>query len=314
MAKVTVLISAYNEEHYVAASIQSIIDQTHADLEILVADDGSSDGTFDIIQSFQDPRLKSFRNENQGKAATLNFLLEHATGEYVVIQDGDDISVPNRIQVLHECMEQNPKLGLALSGHALLIDNKPTAPRSIYRDEATCKTMIDALQLPGHDPTACIRTTIARNFKFNSELKVGQGVDFIFRVAEQYPIMVLEDVLYHYRVHFKSVTRSNPEKKARNLFVVMNLAKQRRQQAEMDFDEFMSANAQWARDPDNNLSGHFVESTFISVSNGKRGEAIRTALVALRYISRNIRYAKPMLYALTPGFVGAMGKKLFGRG
>ena len=312
MASVSVLISAYNEERYICASIQSILDQSFDDIEVLVADDGSSDSTFDKISSFKDNRITAFKNKNQGKAATLNFLLEQATGKYVVIQDGDDISCATRIQKLWDHMEQHPSLAIVLSGHSLIVDDKVVAAKAKPVSPQKCQQEIEALRLPGHDPTAFVRSDIANQFRFNSDLRMGQGLDFIFRIAEQHPIEVYGEALYQYRVHFKSITRSDPMRKARLMFEVLNLAKQRRGQSVMEFDEFLEQNARWVKDPDNNLSGHFTESAYLCVQQNKRLEAIKTALVSLRFLPRGRRYLKPLLYALSPKFVVAFGKRKFG--
>lgn len=98
---ITVLIPAYNVEKYIKDAIESIIAQTYSNLEIIVVDDCSTDGTFSILEEikYYEPRLKLFRNnENSGIVKTLNFGLSVSNGEYIVRMDGDDLCHPSKIE------------------------------------------------------------------------------------------------------------------------------------------------------------------------------------------------------------------------
>lgn len=311
--RVSVLISAYNEEKYIGASVRSMLSQTFRDIEVLVADDGSSDNTFKKILDIKDERIFPIQQENKGKAATLNGLIARARGKYVLIQDGDDISTSDRIQKQYDHLEANPHLAMVLSGHSLIIDDKVVAPRGARKGVAECENMIRRLQLPAHDPTLFVKKEVAKQFLFDESLRIGQGVDFIFRVAERYPMEVIGDVLYHYRIRQSSITKADPLLKAKRLHEVMNKAKTRRGESPWGFEEFLKINSKWAKDKDNNLSGHFTESAFLSVIQGRRMEAISTALVSLRYLRNNKAYLKPVIYALLPEKICRWGKQKFGQ-
>ena len=307
------MISAYNEEKYVVESINSILEQSFKEIEILVVDDGSSDATFNKILEIKDDRIVAVRQENRGKAATLNSLIGMAKGKYVMIQDADDVSAKNRIQIQFDYLESNPHLALVLCGHGLIINNKVVAPRGVKRDSFECSSLVKNLRLPAHDPTLFVRKDIARNFLFDESLRIGQGVDFIFRIAESNPIEVISDVLYFYRIRPSSITRADPLLKAKRLFEVMNKAKVRRGEAPWTFEEFMKINSRWANDKDNNLSGHFTESTYLSVIHGRRLEAISTALTSIRFWRNNKAYLKPVLYSIVPKKLCRWAKKRFGQ-
>lgn len=313
LPKVSVMISAYNEEKYIIESLRSILAQSFKDIEILVADDGSSDNTYKKILELEDPRIVAIRQENKGKAATLNGLIARAKGKYVMIQDGDDISATDRIQTQYTYLENNPHLAMVLAGHSLIIDDKTVAPRAVSKDVSECAQIIKNLQLPAHDPTLFVKRDIAQKFLFDESLRIGQGVDFIFRVAEAYPMAVIGEVLYHYRIRATSITKADPVVKAKKLFDVMNKAKTRRGEAAWSFEEFLRINGKWANDKDNNLSGHFTESAYLSVMQGRRLEAIRTALVSLKYWKNNQAYLKPAVYALLPKSICRWGKRRFGQ-
>lgn len=99
MPKVTVLMSAYNGEKYLREAIDSILNQTFKDFEFLIINDGSTDRTAEILQSYQDPRIKIINNEkNMGLTKSLNKGLKIARGKYIARMDADDVSIPDRLK------------------------------------------------------------------------------------------------------------------------------------------------------------------------------------------------------------------------
>jgi len=111
---VSVLIAAYNEEKYILECIDSIINQTYNNIEIIVIDDGSTDKTLDILESYNDNRLKIFTHENRGRVFSRNRALSLASGKYVILQDADDWSDKRRIESQVNTAEElngNPVVG-----------------------------------------------------------------------------------------------------------------------------------------------------------------------------------------------------------
>ncbi len=95
---VTVVMTTYNGEEFVAKTIQSILDQEFSDFELIIIDDASSDRTVDIIGQFDDPRIRLFPNDkNLGISVSRNQGLSLARGKYVAPHDHDDISYPHRL-------------------------------------------------------------------------------------------------------------------------------------------------------------------------------------------------------------------------
>ena len=105
---VSVIIPVYNAEKYVEQAVRSIMIQTYQNLEILITDDCSTDGSFAILQKLatEDSRIKLSRNtENQKIVRTLNALVERASGKYIARMDADDISLTKRIETQVALME-----------------------------------------------------------------------------------------------------------------------------------------------------------------------------------------------------------------
>ena len=111
--QVSVLMSVLNGERYLHGAIDSILGQTFTCFEFIVIDDGSNDGTAEILSSYRDPRIRVIRSEQRaGVAATLNKGLGLASGEYIARQDADDISLPDRLQKQWAFLKDHPEVGV----------------------------------------------------------------------------------------------------------------------------------------------------------------------------------------------------------
>ena len=117
MAKVTVLMPTYNVAPYMKEAVESVLQQTYSDLELLVIDDCSTDGTLDVVGAIEDPRIRIERNErNLGLADNLNRGLSLITTEYVARMDGDDIALPNWLEKEMAYLETHPEVGVCGGG------------------------------------------------------------------------------------------------------------------------------------------------------------------------------------------------------
>lgn len=126
MDLISVIMPTYNVEKYVAEAIESILNQTYKNIEFIIVDDFSTDGTYEICKSFakKDNRIKLFKNtQNLRISRTLNFALTKVTGKFVARMDGDDISVPNRLEVMKKYLDSNPEIKLVGTG-AITINEK----------------------------------------------------------------------------------------------------------------------------------------------------------------------------------------------
>ncbi len=130
---VSILISVYNSEHTIENSVDSIINQTYNNLEILILNDGSTDNTSKILEklSLKDNRVKLFSNkENLGLTKSLNVLIKHSTNNIIARHDADDISYPNRIESQLNFLLQN-NLDVTYS-RAIRNDTGNVVPRFSY--------------------------------------------------------------------------------------------------------------------------------------------------------------------------------------
>jgi glycosyltransferase involved in cell wall biosynthesis len=123
MPVLSVVMTAYNAEQYVAESIKSILSQTYSDFEFIIINDGSSDNTDNIIKQYNDKRIKYIPYlNNRGSVPCLREAIELANGILIATQDADDISLPNRLELQTNYMVQHADI-FCLGGRAIKIDD-----------------------------------------------------------------------------------------------------------------------------------------------------------------------------------------------
>ena len=112
VSTISVIMPAYNCEKYIRQAIDSILNQTCQNIELIISDDKSTDNTKKILDSYSDTRIKRFDNNvNLGYLKTFNKLIAFAKGEYIAFQDGDDYSDINRLDLLLTEFKKDNELG-----------------------------------------------------------------------------------------------------------------------------------------------------------------------------------------------------------
>jgi len=119
-----VVITVFNGESYFDRAVPSILAQTYEDFELIIADDGSTDKTPQLMEELAswDHRIMILSPGRLGRAKALNYAISHSSGEYIMVQDLDDISFPNRLAAQTEFLDQHPEVGL-LGGYYEVVDS-----------------------------------------------------------------------------------------------------------------------------------------------------------------------------------------------
>lgn len=135
MPRVSVVIASYNHAPFIADSLNSVLAQDFADIEILVTDDGSTDGTAERVAAMGDPRIHLERLAvNRGACVAMNRGIRRARGEYIAVLNSDDVFLPGKLGAQVAFLDAHPQVG-AVFGYPLLIDE-----RGRRLDEATRRT------------------------------------------------------------------------------------------------------------------------------------------------------------------------------
>jgi len=304
MAKplVSVLISVYNAGKYLRSSVQSILSQTYSNLEILIIDDGSTDGCMESITDLKDHRIRIIKQENSGKPVALNRAMDQLTGEFYAIQDADDISYPQRIERQLDYILKHSELAAVFTGYDIILNDRRVAPRFRFKGVQQCREDIKRIHLPAHDPTAMFRISLVKDMKYDPSLRIGQGWDYILRVGERYPLTVIDECLYSYRYHDESSTRRDQVRREKKIRDVVSKACQRRG---IDINKVLtlqksSSTKLLYRGKEHGIIPHFMESVLDLRNSDRYWQALRTALILLSMHPLDLNYYKPLVYFFAP--------------
>jgi glycosyltransferase involved in cell wall biosynthesis len=200
---------AFNAEKYIGEAIESILNQSFRDFELIISDDCSTDATWDVIQKYvkKDKRIRAYRNKkNVYIAENRNTLVKLAQGKYIAWQDADDISIPDRIRKQFDFMEAHPSVGI-VGGYLQFFDG--TTDKSIRKyatdDKSLRKTIFR--YSPVAQPTAMIRKECFDKVGlYNPAYPPAEDIDMSFRIGTKYEFANLPFVTLRYREHNSSAT------------------------------------------------------------------------------------------------------------
>ena len=132
MPKISIIMSCYNHDKFVGEAINSVLNQSFKDFEFLIIDDNSTDKTFEIVNSFKDPRIKTFRNEkNFGMVFNTNSLIKKSNGEYIAIINSDDSWLPEKLQKQFDFLENNVDYGACFTVANIIDEDNKIIKNSI---------------------------------------------------------------------------------------------------------------------------------------------------------------------------------------
>jgi glycosyltransferase involved in cell wall biosynthesis len=281
-------------------AVDSVLNQTYRNIELVVVNDGSTDGAFDYIADITDSRLRIIHQENTGKSLALNRALREISGEFYAVQDADDISYPERIERQLQRMLDEPDLAAVFCGHDLVLRGKRCAPRFRAKDRDECNENIREYRMPAHDPTAMYRVELVRGFEYDPAFRIGQGYDYILRVGEQYPMTVLGECLYSYRVHDQSITKGDPRQRSQMVRALLKKACERRGECFDTRFPVRNRSRQINRMRDNSLATNFMESVVDLRSVGRWWEALEAGLICAKLHPLDPFYYRALLFAILP--------------
>ncbi len=214
----------YNAETYLAEAIESILSQTFTDFELLIINDGSTDNSKKIINSFSDNRIRLVDNETNIKLiATLNKGIDLARGKYIARMDADDISVPTRLEKQVTFMESHPEVGVCGSWFETFGNEKKTVK---YPEKDEDILMMLLHQTPFCHPTIIFRKEVfeKNSIRFLPEFLHAEEYDVWVRLAGNTRFANIPEVLLFYRQHEASVSNSFKDIQTKNTFRIIRQA------------------------------------------------------------------------------------------
>jgi glycosyltransferase involved in cell wall biosynthesis len=222
---ITIGIPAYNALPWLKDCIESVRSQSDPNFEILVIDDGSTDGTWEFIRSIRESRLRVLRQENRGITKTLNRMLDEIRTPWLMRLDADDVAMPNRIEMVSSLIKTNPDAGLFYSdashyqnGHCLGLlkttKGSPQAIREITKSGRLLAINHSSVTLN----TSKARATGGYRFDLNVE-----EYDLFWRMALRYDAVYIDKSLVGYRVNPNGISFRDVRSQSINLLYVQYL-------------------------------------------------------------------------------------------
>jgi len=207
MKLVTVGIPFYNTEAYIENCVQSILNQSYTNLEIILLNDGSKDNSLEIVKKINDPRIKIISDgENKGLIFRLNQLIDIAQGEYFARMDADDIMFPSRIEKQIAILEATPRIDVVHSDAVSIDDNNSILG---YRYSADITTAVDIInrKVPIH-PTVFARTSWFKKYHYSKEFHWIEDFELWNRSASETVFFNIKEPLLFYR----EISQNNSKK------------------------------------------------------------------------------------------------------
>ena len=207
---VTVLMPVYNAAAYLPEAMESILEQTFREFELLIVDDGSVDESAKIVRSYGDPRVRLVSTENRGVAEALRLGVELAAGAYIARMDADDAALPERLSRQVEVLERHPDVAVVHS-KVDYVDEYGRVIRAGMGDPTSdLQTRWDLVwhNVPFHSTTMMRASILRRNgLNYRTEMDLAEDFDLWNRIAMVGAFYFIPEVLLRYRIHGGAVTR-----------------------------------------------------------------------------------------------------------
>ena len=202
--KVSVIIPNYNYSRYISEAINSVLAQTVTDIELIVVDDGSTDGSKEILESYG-TRIRAIFQQNQGVAAARNHGVRSSRGEYIAFLDADDFWFPEKIAKQIEVLAGDPELGLV---HVGLVEIDGGGNRLAEKSDGMVGWVADDLLrlersviLGGGSGFMVTREAFDAVGGFDCRLSTSADWDLFYQIGSRYQVGFVPDILLAYRIH-----------------------------------------------------------------------------------------------------------------
>ncbi|MDR7240807.1 glycosyltransferase family 2 protein [Neobacillus drentensis] len=212
--KLSVVTAVYNGGEFIRDSIESILNQTHANFEYIIVNDGSTDETKDILAQITDTRVKVIHQvKNQGAAKCLQLAIARANGSLIAIQDADDISFPHRLEKQASFLINNPEFGLIGSYIQCICQQKDLQRRALFTERLI--NSVHPQDYYGsrfcHGTFMFSKMVYEQIGGYSSKYKIAYDFDLLQRFRLAAKIHKIPEKLYGYRIHNASLSNQDIE-------------------------------------------------------------------------------------------------------
>ena len=222
--KISLIMSVYNGEDYLAEAIESVLSQSFRDFELIIINDCSKDSTGDILEKYaqQDERVKVHTNEvNLRLPSSLNKAMEFAQGKYIARMDADDICLPDRLERQYDFMEKNPHIALSSCRFMTLKNGVIASGGCGGRNDSESIKALLLVTNPILHPGIIAKADVIKKLGYDKNFTCTEDMELWTRfVISGYNVEIQPEYLMIYRLHDKQITGTTLERQHREVVAV----------------------------------------------------------------------------------------------
>ena len=228
---VSVVIATFNRAEYLPVTIDSVLNQSFQDFELIVVDDGSTDKTKAVVECYGS-RLKYFYQSNRGASSARNLGVRHARAPWIAFQDSDDLSLPNHLASLYGYVQKFPACGMVFAnGNYLSGAVRSGGKQTIIRPAKSRQLAENGVRLVDLFEKSILRVQAALMSKqaydrlggHDESLRICMDLDLGLRMLMNFPVAYLDQELFSYRIHAGNIGRNEELRLTENIRVIEKL-------------------------------------------------------------------------------------------
>lgn len=200
--KVSIVLPTYNQVAYLQSSIESVLKQTYFHFELIIVNDGSTDGTREYLDGLNEPRIKVIHQDNSRLPGALNTGFREARGEYLTWVSSDNFCPPYFLEALVGALDTEPRAGLAY-GDFFLVDDSGNLLKRVAVPDYGYRSLL--IRNDGNAAFLYRRECMEKIGLYDTELEGAEDWDYWIRIAEHFDFIHVPDTLYYYRLHNDSM-------------------------------------------------------------------------------------------------------------
>jgi glycosyltransferase involved in cell wall biosynthesis len=242
---VSVVVPAHNDERYVGECIESILEQTFEDFELILVDDGSTDDTPAILEEYaaKDPRVRVIHaGAKTGRGAARNIGIAAARADLIAFQDADDLSVPERLEIQKRFLDEHPDCGLVACSFMLVDeDGAYVGVKPLRRHAAGLVEHMRRYCVLSHWATLFRTRVVRKAGAYRPGFAVAEDYDMMLRVLERTKLGALDVPVYRYRQAPSGISMARVQASDRSKNIARLFARQRAERGTDDYEEYLAA-------------------------------------------------------------------------
>lgn len=224
---ISIIIPTFNSKQYISQAIQSILNQSYKNYEIIVVDDGSTDGTYEELKKYKN-NIKYYYKKNGGVASARNFGMLKSQGDYICFLDADDLYKKCKLEVQVKFLEDNPNIDIVYNDVEVVDENlnyiNTLKSEGIYPKKEDFLSMMFLRQvIPGPASIMLRRKCIENGIFYNEIYKNAEDYDFTLKLAQSFNYGYIPESLYVYRRHNCNLTNNHRAQLSNEVQIVKKL-------------------------------------------------------------------------------------------